>query len=166
MKLLLSLFLAMFLVTQLEAQSISKQVIGSSGQSITSGTHTINFTVGESIVGVLENGESIGQGFWAAVASDATLSVETFVNNNTEESINIYPNPASDVIQIKFKLKSATDYQARLFDVSGKEIYNLNKITEAQIKHIRISHLSSGMYILNVKDNKSDYNKSFKILKQ
>lgn len=165
MKLLLSIFFAMILSLQSQGQSISKVVIGSSGQSISNGVNTINFTVGESIVGLIENGESISQGFWAAVASDATLSVETLVSN-TIEGVRVFPNPAVDVIQVKFKLKNAEDYNARLFDISGKEIYNLNKITEGKIKRMRISHLSSGMYILYVIDSKSDYNKSFKILKQ
>ncbi len=161
--LLLSILLTISFTVQ--AQFISKQVIGSLGQPISNGANTINFTVGEPIVGKIENGISISQGFWSSVASDATLSVETIVSN-TIEGIKVFPNPTVDFIQVTFKLNKVEDFNVRLFDISGKEIINLYKTTQGQIKRINMSHLSIGMYLLYVTDSKSNYNKSFKILKQ
>lgn len=147
-----------------KAQTISKEVVGSSGKSITNGTYTLNFTVGEVIVGKIESGSTIYQGFWADLNSDETLSVQTLVE--PAESISIFPNPVVNVLQVKFKNQSAEDYLVHLYDVNGKQIFNLRPVIQGQITQVNISHLSHGMYMLVVKGKTSNYNKSFKILKQ
>ncbi|WP_353779462.1 T9SS type A sorting domain-containing protein [Winogradskyella sp. 3972H.M.0a.05] len=149
---------------QLNGQSISKQVIGSSGKAITNGTYTINYTVGETIVGKIENGQTIYQGFWAELNSDETLSVQTLVEQT--ESISVFPNPTVNLLQVKFKLQEASNYQVQLYDVNGKQIFNLKPVSQGDITRMNISHLSSGMYVLVIADKTSNYNKSFKIIKR
>jgi len=145
-------------------QSISKQVIGSSGEELSNDTYKVNFTVGETIVGMIENGEVIHQGFWAGISEDNTLTVETLVD--AEEELSIYPNPVINVLQIKFKLQEVQNYTTQLYDLNGKQIFNLKPIVQGQIVQMDISHLSGGMYLLMVTDKTSNYNKSFKILKK
>lgn len=151
-------------VIQIQGQSISKQVVSSSGAELNNGTYTINFTVGETLVGLIENGEVIHQGFWAGISEDNTLTVETLVD--AEEELSIYPNPVVNVLQIKFKLQEAQNYTTQLYDLNGKQIFNLKPIVQGQIVQMDISHLSGGMYLLMVTDKTSNYNKSFKILKK
>lgn len=160
----LSFCIIVLIVAQIHGQSISKQVIGSSGTQLTNGNYTINFTVGEAIVGNIENGEAIHQGFWAALNEDNTLTVETLVGS--EEELSVFPNPVVNVLQVKFKLQDAQNYSTQLYDLNGKQIFNLKPIVQGQIVQMNISHLSQGMYLLVVSDKTSNYNKSFKIIKQ
>ena len=106
-KLLLSLLLLIIATYITNAQSISKQVIGSGGVAISNGTHSINFTIGESIVGEIQTGETIHQGFWAAVSEENTLGIEN--HSVLAEEIAIFPNPASNFIQISYKGNVAKD---------------------------------------------------------
>lgn len=159
------LFLFLFIATiQLQAQSISKQVIGNSGQALSNNINTINFTIGEVIVGTIENESAIHQGFWAELNNDGTLSVETLTEY--KEQISIFPNPVVNLLQIKYKHQNADNYALQLYAVNGKQILNVNAFHKGQITQTDISHLSQGMYLLRITDKNSNYNKSFKILKK
>ena len=59
----------------------------------------------------------------------------------------VYPNPASNHINIKSKLDIIN---SKLFDVKGKLILKSNQ------KNIDISHLSKGLYFLKLSTNKSE----------
>lgn len=67
----------------------------------------------------------------------------TAVNNITQE-LNIYPNPAKDVLKI-----DGTYTSANIYDVFGKLVLS----TEAQ-KTIDVSTLSNGVYFVNINNNK------------
>lgn len=158
------LLLIVLISYHIAGQSISKQVIGSSGQPISNGSYTINFTVGEAIVGEVINGVNIHQGFWAELSNDETLTLETLIN--PLEDIQVFPNPVVNLVQIRFKLNETENYKIQLFDINGKEIHNLKQTVQEQTKQLNISHLSSGMYLLTVRNPQSNYIKTFKILKQ
>lgn len=164
MKRKLFLYLIVLVSMQMQGQSISKQVIGSSGESITNGTHTLNFTVGEPIVGLIQNGEAIHQGFWGALFEDGTLSVTTPIEDVNQ--ISVFPNPVVDYIQINYKQEEASKYTTRLFDINGRQVFNLNKNTQNQTTQIDMKNLANGMYLLTISDKSSNYNKSFKIIKK
>lgn len=149
---------------QIEAQSISKQVIGSSGQALTNNINTINFTVGEAIVGNVENGNAIHQGFWSKMVNDDTLSIETFVESS--EDISVFPNPVVDILKIKFKVNSASNYTIELYNINGQQIIKLNPSFGGQIKQIDINHLPNAVYLLKISDKTSNYQKSIKIIKR
>ena len=67
----------------------------------------------------------------------------TAVNNITQE-LNIYPNPAKDVLKI-----DGTYTSANIYDVFGKLVLS----SEAQ-KTIDVSTLSNGVYFVNINNNK------------
>jgi len=64
--------------------------------------------------------------------------------------INIMPNPFENEIAIEFFLPKDEKYEIRLFDITGKEIYNYNEYSaKGLIYHIiKINEYSSGNYIL------------------
>lgn len=63
--------------------------------------------------------------------------------------INIYPNPAADIIYID--VSGHLDYHTTLYDLDGKLI-----ITAYNNTQLRIEELPSGSYLLEVKDRESD----------
>lgn len=158
---LLSFALGTFLI---QAQTISKQVLGSSGASLSNGSHTLNFTAGEPIVGMIQNGVTIHQGFWAELFSDGTLSVTNVAT--TEASISVFPNPVVNYLNFNFKQMGAENYKVTLFDINGKKVLQSNLQSQHQNSQLDISQLSNGMYVLTLESNETNYQKSFKIIKK
>jgi len=163
-KLLLSVMLLIITTYITNAQSISKQVIGSGGVAISNGTHALNFTIGESIVGLIESDVAIHQGFWAAISEEITLSIEN--PSVFTEQVSVFPNPASNFIKISYKDKNASDFNTSLYDITGKQIHNIQKNTFNTEANIDISQLSDGMYLLMLTEKESNAKKTFKIIKK
>lgn len=163
MKTVLILLCLSFGIFQIHAQSISKQVVGSSGESLSNGNYTINFTVGEPIVGMVENGESIQQGFWAELFSDGTLSVSKVTNEN---SISVFPNPVVNYLNFHFKQSEAVNYVVNLYDINGKEVLKANLQSQNQNSQLNISQLADGMYVLTIDSKETNYSQSIKIIKK
>lgn len=56
--------LCFYIVLSVDAQSLGRQVVGSTGTTLTNGAVTVNFTVGETIVGSISDGTTVlSQGF-------------------------------------------------------------------------------------------------------
>lgn len=149
---------------EINAQTISKQVIGSSGQSITNGTTTLNFTVGEPVVGLVNNISTISQGFWAQLVNDGTLSVSSYTE--AEVQIGVYPNPVVDYLKLSFKNPSVQEFDVKLIDINGRTL--INKIFQNNTSNTQLdmTRFSSGIYVLVVTTNDINYSKSIKIIKQ
>ncbi|MDO6596399.1 T9SS type A sorting domain-containing protein [Oceanihabitans sp. 2_MG-2023] len=81
-------------------------------------------------------------------STDATLS--TNPNLNKENSISIYPNPTSDVINIS-TLNTIKNIQ--LFDFLGK------RILESSQSQIDLSSFNSGLYILKIQTDQGEITK-------
>ena len=81
------------------------------------------------------------------------------LNNNEFSKINMYPNPAKDVISFNEDLKSI-----KIYDLSGKVIFENNQ-SYYNGTLLNISNISNGIYIVRIKgmDDKSHYIKLLKI---
>jgi hypothetical protein len=66
----------------------------------------------------------------------STINIKDLINKNI---VNIYPNPATDVINLEGEFSKAT-----LIDITGKIIL------ETKDNRISVSHLSSGIYFLRI----------------
>lgn len=85
---------------------------------------------------------------------DATLSIDNF----SLDDIFIYPNPTSDILNIKLNKNEILDYS--VYDVLGQNIMN-NKLN-IQRGLIDVSHLKNGIYFLTI----SDVNLTYKFIKK
>jgi hypothetical protein len=65
---------------------------------------------------------------------------------------NLYPNPASDVIAVSFKVKGM--FRLQIIDASGKAVYIISEAipTDGNDISIPISALKPGLYLLVVQD--------------
>lgn len=87
------------------------------------------------------------------VVEGSTLSVEDFSN----ESFSLYPNPASDVLNIKTK-SDIVMKSAQVYDLNGKMIFESEVTNDA----IKVESLATGTYILLLRDNNGkDYSQKF-----
>lgn len=123
------------------SQSIANFSIDSGGLSITNSNIRIFYTIGEVNVqeNVVEN-ISLSEGFVNSNIVSETLGVDN--NNFLEDEIIIFPNPASEIINISSMF---TIEKVQLFDSMGKEIIGAKESTQ-----LKIEHLSSGLYMLKV----------------
>jgi len=85
---------------------------------------------------------------------DSTLGLEEV--NYTSNSIKLYPNPATDIVNIK---TNQTIKNVTVFNINGQKVLDI-----ANQSQINISNLPTGMYFLNIITNQS--NQTIKILKQ
>jgi hypothetical protein len=92
-----------------------------------------------------------------ACGSDTVTQVITTAGIGLEEnalgrSLNVFPNPTSDVVNVSFETMNSGEVQIRLVDVQGREIRVVNEKVNGNTyqKAISVKALSSGMYILEV----------------
>jgi len=75
-------------------------------------------------------------------------------NENSKDIINLYPNPASDVVNISFGKKITEVFSVLLYDTSGKLKFNKKmKTGNGKTYSIVISSLVTGSYIYKIKAN-------------
>ncbi|MEM9821031.1 MAG: T9SS type A sorting domain-containing protein [Bacteroidota bacterium] len=91
---------------------------------------------------VLYNGQTLGHAFdYGPFTSTEAISLE--------QQVDIFPNPTSQTIQLTYRMEEAVEVQ--LFDRAGKMI--LPGLMNPQT--IDLSHLSDGIYFVQVKTAKS-----------
>jgi len=87
----------------------------------------------------------------------AQLISTTNINSSDEKlnhtpSFQIYPNPATNLIQLEMANDYRGIYNIRLFNIRGQEIYSISRIkNDQQIQEILSSnHLQAGIYFLEI----------------
>lgn len=87
------------------------------------------------------------------------------LNQNTTLNFEIYPNPASDLISVKFKNSITKDCNIKLLNSYGSEIENIESNINSYQININTSSLVSGIYWLVVKDNNVEIKKKVVIIR-
>jgi hypothetical protein len=154
---------AMLSITMSQAQSLDQTVIGATGETISGASNTLSFTLGESIVGNISNGESLGQGFWLGAIEGVVLSNEDF---SLSLETSVYPNPVANYLNIHFKDMAGEDFDVMLFDITGKKVLHMGIVRSLENETLDLSPYNTGTYLLNVLQRSTNKTKTFKIIKQ
>jgi hypothetical protein len=144
----------LFIFTILLAFSLSAQVkqeviASAGGYSVASGV-SLSWTLGETIIPTFTNGGlTLTHGFQQQL-------IVTAVEENLEDvvKVTLYPNPASDIVNIK--LGSPLDGEVKLFllDSRGKLIKTDFMEETAVEKEINLQDLPAGLYLLKMTKGK------------
>ena len=126
MKLLLT-YLLLFISVSLSAQTMAKNTVSNAGIEMSNQELTVSFTIGEPIVGLITNGESIDQGFWAG-----SLFVEPITEEKELGGIVIYPNPM--INQLNIQTNNNPVFGITMFAVNGKMTLK-QKVEATQVEH-------------------------------
>ena len=157
MKKILLLFVAISVKTVI-AQSVSPDVIATSGTSFSDGTSQLDWTLGEPATSTFTSGsDMLTQGF-----HQPNLLATSINNIETNYSLLVYPNPSIDFIQLQFQnLKEAVTVD--LLSSDGKLLQSkaANSTSELQMD---MSKYAAGTYLLSVKDSHSKV-KTYQIIK-
>jgi serine protease AprX len=103
-----------------------------------SGVYTIEITNGGNpLQGGLQN---------FSLIVDGVTNVLGVSENELSSKIGVYPNPATDVINIAFDGLDTSNVTSALYDIQGRIINQYNTFVE----RIDVSGLASGIYMLNI----------------
>ena len=121
------------------------------GNSFTSGNlNTITFNnIFINPCGPLNFTSTINSEFGDVDIQNFNFIVSDISENKT--GIKLYPNPVYNILNIKLET-SLAEFSVDIFDVSGKTIFSSYKFINTNLVSINLSHLSSSMYMIVIKD--------------
>jgi len=140
------------------SQSISKQVIGTSGKTLTNSNLKLSYTVGEPVVGLMTaGGNQLGNGYYPAMDLQA-LSVE---DNVLDVQLKLYPNPTSQSLYVSHP--ELNSFGITIVDLNGKQLYSgaINKEVP-----LDVSNYTQGMYLVTIENTTTNKKNTYKIIKK
>jgi hypothetical protein len=85
---------------------------------------------------------------------------EQIVKHNQPE-ISVFPNPACDLLSVKFNSGCSTGYKISIRDIAGKLLFERDQFIGDLISEFNIKMLIPGIYSINVDNGFSHYNSRF-----
>lgn len=149
--------LACIAVQSAYSQTISKSVIGSSGNTLANDNIKLSYTVGETVAGNMSGpGAQLGNGFFASLNISALATPESVALPTVE----IYPNPATQIFTVRQKeshrmLLAVTDSDGKM--VLRKHISSGDDID--------VNQWHKGIYILEVTNLTTSKKNLFKLVR-
>jgi hypothetical protein len=140
----------------------AQETIAASGSNATGGGGSISYSVGQIVYTYITgtNGSSL-QGVQQPYEISLVTTIEEAKDISLE--IEVYPNPATDLIMLKIKNTEAEDFKYQLHDINGS-LLNISVI-ESQETNISMQNLVPGIYFLKVIQGNKEI-KTYKIIKK
>ncbi len=159
MKKILLFTMLLFVYVATAQVSVKKSSISTSGGTMTSGSHEVIFTVGETNIQEMDTSNThLSEGFIGPDIAGA-LGITDY---GTLSGISVYPNPVKD--NFNLSLPQSGTYEVYLYNLQGKQI--LYRQVHGTQQNFNISRLTSAGYMLIVIDRDNKLKKSFKIIKE
>ena len=105
-----------------------------------------------------ENLDYVYSGSQLVTPMSGTLAAEV----GDAKSFSVYPNPANDVFYISTGFQDSDPTIVRIFDLSGKQIEELN-VTGNQDYPVNVSKYQKGIYYLSAVNGDQSYTQKIKI---
>jgi len=159
---ILTLLIAILLYTKANSQTISSDVISSGGGYFVNSYSSMSITIGETVTETISNnGITLTQGF-----QQNDYNITEIEELNTENiNVTIFPNPATDLINLKLVAEYSENLSFEIFDITGREILKNNLEKGITQKEIDFSSKPAGIYILKIHNEVGTFNKTVKIEK-
>ena len=162
MKSKLLLLLISFALSKIDAQTLSPEVIATSGNTMTTNNLQLDWTLGEvAITTLLNNSQQITQGFHQPnyiITSVDEPSIEI-------ANVNVFPNPTIERIEIKISFNEVQSIRTSLYDINSRIIWTKDDFGQEIHRIENIQHLPIGSYFLNITSIDNQYSQTFKIQK-
>ena len=155
---------ALLLGTISFAQIIAPQSVNSSGAKMSQSNGSLSFTVGELVVLNLSDseGNTLGGGFTAG----ATLTTASIQETDAAVlDVSVFPNPTSDLVNIRINHSSIEQVVVSITDLQGKEVYNGLYAGISNTIGINTAAYAPGTYVLSLKNNNNQVLGTYKIIK-
>jgi len=146
---------------QMLSQTLSPELVASSGAYKDTLGINLSWSLGEAVIATFKRDENmLTQGFhqWRYV-------VTTMVNEpSVDYEIKVYPNPVTDLLHISIeKGQKLTDKHFYLIDLKGKRLKEGKFVKN--IENLDLSSLPVATYILYIRENNKTL-KTFRIVKE
>ena len=97
-----------------------------------------------------------GRGIWTTKQFEGPVNIEphTAMIKEVHNSINTFPNPATDYVNFEIELTKKSNVQIQIFDMTGKLVraMQFNNILEGKtLKQINVNDLKAGVYVVKMK---------------
>lgn len=154
MKNFILFLLSGFLYGLCSAQMLTPTVVASGGEYFfnAAANASLSTTIGEMtmVETFAASSHFLTQGFQQPEEKKEGIWVE---ESDYFELFEVFPNPASDRLNVRYKIKYSGNIQLRFFDMNGVEV--LSPYTQAyhgglQLEELDVSVLSQGMYFLQI----------------
>ncbi len=153
----LAAWLMLFFPIWSNAQSMALTVLGASGGTSGAGDNSLTWTVGEAItMNALQGDIYLGAGFQQARKRRTTVGVFSVFTPALD--IKAYPNPAGDQLTIEAPERALS---LRLCDLLGRQVISNHPMQG--MGQLNLSHLPTGIYVLQAFDEKGRLVASTKI---
>jgi len=141
------------------SQTISKQVLGAAGKTLTNSNIKISWTVGEPVVGLMTAGgrNQLANGYHQAF----NIQVLSLQDNSIEAQILVFPNPTSQFLYVSHPELNAFGIQ--IVDLNGKQVYS-GTISKEQ--PLDVSNYFQGMYFVTIENKVTNQKNTYKIIKK
>ncbi|OYT17645.1 MAG: hypothetical protein B7C24_01425 [Bacteroidetes bacterium 4572_77] len=142
-------------------QSLDPNVSSSGGDYFQNDQNSLSWTIGETIISTLENDAFLTQGFH----QDTYTVIGIKENAISDISINIFPNPTRDLLNIQYQStdNKQEDIIIQLLDMSGRVLKEEKHYSSSQIIQINLQSYERAYYLLRI-INKKQIN-TYKIVK-
>ncbi|MFW6327207.1 MAG: T9SS type A sorting domain-containing protein [Bacteroidota bacterium] len=138
--------------------SKAQELIAPAGGAIKNDSHSIEWSIGESAIETLSDGEyTITQGF-----HQSTIVITSIKGEIPDEIVKVYPNPTSDEVNIAVEGKYVIE-QVKLFDTQGKLLFQESNPDNFNIIDFR--HYIPATYILVIEIENHQSNE-YRIIKK
>lgn len=155
--------LLLFFSYHITAQiGLCHQVISSSGKSVTLGARSYTYTVGEPFILTLStNFYKITQGF-----NQPDLCIPLITNDLDLDAwkLEVYPNPASDQIHIRYSAEKEGKLSAQVFDLLGRTILQDFSIDTPYNTWLDCSAWQAGVYLIQILDKQTQSSATIRVI--
>ena len=150
-----------FVVPLISTFGMAQETVGAAGGDNSSSVGSTNYTIGQ-VTSSTNTGStgSVAQGVQQPFEIQTVLGVENF---NINLQMSVYPNPATNLLQLEVKNTDFSNLSYQLVDLNGRLIANQKISTE--ISTIKMEEFSTAVFLLKVLDDKKEI-KTFKVIKQ
>lgn len=162
-----SLIIALFACGSmvLNAQSIERQVIGSTGGYASANGVSVSFTVGEPVIETAVSGNVVlTQGFQQP--DDLTVGIEDV--KSVSVNYTVFPNPTENMINVELTSDVPASVMLTLYDIHGRKVEALDHVIEVNgtvNERMDLSQLAPAQYMLLMSDVAGNVLKTFKVQK-
>lgn len=149
--------------TYVNGQQLSQMVLVPAAGVATAGVLNYSQTIGECAVEMME-----GSGFILTQGFQQPGMIFTVVKPHEGTGVDVYPNPATDYINVKLFGDQARKFRIEIINLTGTilSFVNLDFITEYyHIQQIDVSSLKLGFYFVRITSDDSKIKRIFKIEK-
>lgn len=150
----------------ISAQSIERQVLGSTGGTFSSSSITVTSTVGETAVATFSGSLTLTQGYQQADTNNSTSIHEITV----KASYSLYPNPTTGKSNLAITTENSNaEIQILIYSAAGKLISTGNQSliagTTSRVE-LDLSIQAAGVYFIKIKDANNHISKTLRVIKQ